>query len=153
MARSIASLLLFTLTACLHSSPDAAVVLAPLANQITPESADQGNGPENLVFADSLTANVFRSLRRDARYRIIPSGTRLFCPSKAAEGPQGYLLRARVNQMMGDSAIATVERMCGAPEGGMMGAMISTGVNYLLVRRSGKWKMEKPINGFSTIAM
>jgi hypothetical protein len=50
--------------------------------------------------------------------------------------------------MMGDSAIATVERMCAA-EGGM----ISTGVDYLLVRRSGKWKMEKPLNGFSTIAM
>ena len=149
MARSMASLLLFTVTACLHSSPDAAVMLAPLANQITPVSADQGNGPENLVFADSLTANVFRSLRRDARYRIIPGGGRLFCPSKAAEGPQGYLLRARVIQMMGDSAIATVERMCGAAEGGM----ISTGVDYLLVRRSGKWKMEKPLNGFSTIAM
>jgi len=49
---------------------------------------------------------------------------------------------------MGDTAIATVERICGAP-----GGAISRGENILLVRQSGKWRIEKVISGFSKMAM
>jgi hypothetical protein len=140
-------LLLFTLAGCVHSSPDAAD-LAPLAAHLTHEVFDQSNQPDYLVFADQFTASVFRSLRRDARYRIVPPSTGLVCSSKAAEGQQGYLLRARVNQVKGDTAIVTTERMCSG-----LGGTISTGENYLLVRRSGRWRIETIISGFSTVAM
>ena len=82
-----------------------------------------------------------------AHYRINSDVTRLACPGQIGEVPQGYLLRARVNQVMGDSAIVTTERMCGAS-----GGAITIGERYLLVRRSGKWKVETIISGFSTIA-
>ena len=147
VSRPQMALLLFTLAGCRHSSPDVAV-LAPLATHLAPEASDQSKEPENLVFADELTATAFVSLRWDARYRILPNSARLVCPSRGAEGLQGYALRARVNQTMGDTAIATVERIC-SREGGLL----STGENYLLVRRSGRWRMEKIINGFSTVGL
>jgi hypothetical protein len=147
VSRPKMALLLFTLAGCRHSSPDVAM-LAPLAAQLAPEASDQSKEPENLVFADELTATVFKSLRQDARYRILPNSARLVCPSPAAEGLQGYALRARVNQAMGDTAIATVERICSR-----VGGLLSTGEIYLLVRRNGRWRMEKIINGFSTVGL
>lgn len=145
MTRSWPTLILFTLTGCIHT-PDAAD-LAPLAAYMTDVASDQRNQPLVLIFADQFTATVFRSLRRDARYRIDPDVTRLVCPSKEAEVSQGYLLRARVNKVMGDSAIVTTERMCGVP-----GGAITFGMNYLLVRQSGKWRVKTIISGFTTLA-
>jgi hypothetical protein len=66
MTRSKASLLLLTLMGCFHRSPDAAV-LAPLVALFKEQPFDQSNQPEYLVFADELTASVFKSLRRDSR--------------------------------------------------------------------------------------
>jgi hypothetical protein len=83
MNRSTVSLLLSTLTACFHSSPDVAV-LAPLVAQLREEPFDQSNQPEYLVFADELTATVFQSLRRDPRYRIVARGKLFVCPSDTA---------------------------------------------------------------------
>jgi hypothetical protein len=146
VTRSKASLLLFALTGCLHRSPDAAI-LAPLAAHLAREPSEQSKEPEYLIFADQLTATVFKSLRRDARYKIVPSSTQLVCPSKAAVGLQGYALRASVSQVMGDSAVATVERICRS------GQLIITGENYLLIRRGGKWRMDTIISGFTNVAM
>ncbi len=109
MTRSKASLLLFALTGCLHSSPDAAV-LAPLVPYFTEEHNNQSNQPEYIVFADQLTATVFESLKRNAHYRITPMGTRPICPSNPPLAPICYSLGARVFMLMGDSAIATIER-------------------------------------------
>jgi hypothetical protein len=141
------ALLLFTLAGCRHSSPDVAV-LAALVPHLAPSVSDQSKEPENLVFADELTATVFKSLRRDAHFRILPNSARLVCPSPAAEGLQGYALRARVNQTMGDTAIATVERICSRA-----GGPLSTGEIYLLVRRNGRWRMERILNGFSMVGL
>ena len=84
MTRSKASPLLFALTGCFHSSPDAAV-LAPLVAHLTQEPADQSNQPGYLVFADELSATVFKSLRRDTRYKIVPIGKPFVCPSDIAQ--------------------------------------------------------------------
>lgn len=135
-----------TLAGCIHNPPDAAD-LAPLAAYVTDESSSQRSQPLVLTFADQFTASVFRSLGSDARYRFDTGVTRLMCPSKEAELPQGYLLRARVNRVMGDSAIVTTERMCGVP-----GGAITFGMNYLLVRLSGKWRVKTIISGFTTLA-
>ena len=145
MTRSKASLLLLTLTGCFHSSPDAAV-LAPLVALLTQEPFDQSNQPEYLVFADELTATVFQSLKRDARYRIIPTGKPFVCPSEGPQCPRLSELRVRVNEFMGDSAIATMDRTY---NGG--GGLIRTGENILLVRRNGKWKIERVLSGFSAV--
>jgi hypothetical protein len=154
MTRSKASLLLLALTGCLDSSPDAAV-LAPLVPYLTQEPPDQSNQPEYIVFADQLTATVFKSLKRNAHYRIIPMGTRFVCPSNPPPGPHCYELGARVIKLMGDSAIATIERTYAAngPREAVWGGIIRYSDNFLLLRRGGKWRVEKPINGSSMIGI
>jgi hypothetical protein len=179
MIRSKASLLLFALTGCLHRSPDAAV-LAPLVAYLTqgtlstfqecnvaafctdvrplmPQQADQSNQPEYIAFADQLTATVFESLKRNAQYRITPMGTRLVCPSSPAPGPHCYSLGARVIKLMGDSAIATVERTYRRFDWGptelVIGGTIVYEDNFLLVRRSGKWRVEKRLDGSIAVPM
>jgi hypothetical protein len=66
-------LLLFVFAGCVREPPEAAV-LAPLVAQFTQEPFDQSNQPEYLIFADKLTARVFRRLKGDPRYRIVPPG-------------------------------------------------------------------------------
>jgi hypothetical protein len=48
---------------------------------------------------------------------------------------------------MGDSAIATMDRTYSSGWG-----LIRAGENILLVRRNGKWKIERVINGFTNVA-
>ena len=147
IARSKASLLFFALASCFHSSPDAAV-LAPLVAHFTQEPFDQSSQPEYLVFADELTASVFKSLRRDSRYRILPTGKPFVCPSDGAPCPQPHELSVHVTEMMGDSAIATINRTY------YKGArLVRAGENILLVRRNRKWKIERILNGFENILM
>lgn len=59
-----------------------------------------------------------------------------------------YLLRVRVDKLMSDSALATMERISGGSRG-----TIVTGEHILLVRRAGKWKIDKIIDGFAMVAM
>jgi hypothetical protein len=122
-----------------------------------PQHADQSNQPEYIVFADQLTATVFESLKRNAHYRITPMGTPLVCPSNPAPGPHCYSLGARVIKLMGDSAIATVERTYrrfdSRPEEVVLGGTIVYSDNFLLVRRSGKWRVEKRLDGSVSIPL
>jgi hypothetical protein len=141
-----ASLLLLTLAGCLRTSTDAAV-LAPLS-QLTPGLSDPGDQPEYVIFGDQLTATVFKNLKRDSRYRIVSTATRLVCPSKGADGIQGYVLWVRVDKLMSDSAVATMKRTCSGSH-----QSISTGEHLLLVRRSGKWKLDRIIDGFTAVDM
>jgi hypothetical protein len=127
---------LFTLAACFHHSPDEAV-LTPLVAQFKQEPSDQSNQPEYLIFADELTANVFKSLRRDSRYRILPTGKPVVCPADGTPCPHPYELLARVDSITGDTAIARIQRIYA--EGG--GHAIAYGEQILLVRRNGRWKV------------
>jgi hypothetical protein len=142
----MASLLLLALAGCLQTSTDAAV-LTPLA-QLSPGGSDHANQPQCIIFGDELTANVFRHLKRDSRYRIVSGDTRLGCYSKEGEGLQVYQLRVRVDKLMSDSALATMERT----SAGSPGTKI-TGEHILLVRRAGKWTIDRIIDGFSMIAL
>jgi hypothetical protein len=139
-------LFLLTLAGCLHKSTDAAV-LAPLA-QLRPGGSDNANQPQCIIFGDELTANVFRHLKRDSRYRIVSGDTRLGCASREGGGIQVYQLRVRVDKLMSDSALATMERTSAGSPG-----TIVTGEHILLVRRAGKWTIDRIIDGFSMIAM
>jgi hypothetical protein len=138
-----ASLLLFILTGCIHRSPDAAV-LAPLVAYLTKDSVDQSPRPVYLVFADELTARVFKSLRQDSRYRILPAGKPVVCPSDGGECPHPYVLSVRVYKMMGDSAIATLQRSYSV-NGGQQ--TITYSETILLVRRDRKWRIGKRLSG------
>ena len=105
-----AYLLLFILIGCLRSSRDEAV-LAPLGSLLEGGFADEGNQPVYVVFADPLTAGVFKNLGRvGGRYRVAPKDARLVCPSLDAKGMQGYQLRVSVNRITGDSAFATIQK-------------------------------------------
>jgi hypothetical protein len=147
ITRSKASLLCFTLASCFHSSPDAAV-LAPVVAQFTQEPVDQAKQPEYLVFGDELTARVFKGLRRDPRYRVVPSGKPFVCPADGSPCPKPYQLSARVNSIVGDTAIATIERA--HADGGQR---IIYAEHILLVRRNGRWTVEKVLARSATVPM
>jgi hypothetical protein len=133
----MASLVLFTLTGCVHRSPDAAV-LAPLVAYLIQEPVDQSKQPEHLVFGDELTASLFKSLRQDSRYRVLPTGKPFVCPSDRAECPHPYQLSVGVSKRMGDSAIATIRRI--VSDGGHATAFSE---EFLLVRQDRKWRIER----------
>jgi hypothetical protein len=144
ITRPKVSLLFLTLASCSHNSPDAAV-LAPLAAQFAQEPVDQSKQPEYLIFGDDLTAGVFKSLRRDPRYRVLPTGKPFVCPSDGTPCPKPYQLRARVNSIMGDSAIATIER---THADGVEPIVYREQI--LLLRRNGTWKVERVL-GYSAV--
>jgi hypothetical protein len=137
-----ASLLLFTLTGCFHRSPDAAV-LAPLVAYLTQDTVDQSHQPIYVLFADQLTASVFKSLRQDSRYRILPSGKPFICPSDGAQCTNRYELSVSVYQRMGDSAIATLQRI--RSDGGM--GAVAYRETILLVRRDRQWRIGRALYG------
>jgi hypothetical protein len=137
-----ASLLLFTLTGCFHRSPDAAV-LAPLVAYLTQEPVDQSHQPEYVLFADQLTTKVFKSLRENSRYRILPTGKQFVCPSDGAQCTNRYQLRVQVNEMRGDSAIATLERIHSDAGRGP----VAYRETFLLVRRDRAWRIGRVLYG------
>lgn len=104
----------------------------------------EGIDAEYLTFEDDLTASVFGVMER--RYRIAPRGTPLLCPSNRAEGMHGFNLRGRVVQRVGNQAVADLEGRCLQSND-----LIAISTNYLLTRRSGRWRIEKPLQGSATI--
>jgi hypothetical protein len=102
-----------------------------------------------LVFGDELTASVFKSLRQDSRYRILPTGKPIVCPPDRPECPRPYELSVGVNQRMGDTAIATIRRI--VSDGGQHAtAFIET---ILLVRQNRKWRTERVLGGSAILVM
>jgi hypothetical protein len=142
MIRLKATLLLFSLTGCVHRSPDAAV-LAPIVAYLIQQPVDQSKQPEYLIFGDELTASLLKSLRQDSRYKVLPTGKPFACPSDRPECPRPYQLSVGVNQRMGDSAIATIRRIV-INDGGHAVAFSEM---FLLVRQDGKWRIEKVLSG------
>jgi hypothetical protein len=157
--QAVTLLLLFILIGCLRGSRDEAV-LAPLSSQLEAGFADEGDQPVYVVFADPLTAGVFRNLGRPrGRYRVAPKDARLVCPSLDAKGMQGYQLRMSVSGITGDSAFATIQKICAvqlpdttqAKEGRIrfspMGQLVSISENVLLMRVNGKWRFDRVLSG------
>jgi hypothetical protein len=141
MIRSKASILLLALGGCVHNSP--ANVLAPFAaGELALDPTAQATWPQNISFGNKLTATVFKKLRRDPRYRIVPTTSTLFCQSAQSVGTRGYLLTVRVLQMKGNSAVAAIVLSCGTGHG-----VINYEGDYLLVRRGRKWQLDKPLGG------
>jgi len=139
-------LLLLPMIGCQHRSSEANL-LRPLASAYSNGFPDDSVQPQYLAFADPLTESILKHLVRNGRYQIAPKGAPLFCPADPAPGNHGYMLALRVRQVMGDSAIVAAEQMCGTTYG-----MISTSVNYLLRKKAGRWQMDRPISGGTTIS-
>ena len=145
-ARSRLLLLLLPVISCLHQSSEANL-LRPLASVYANGFPDDSVQPQYLAFADPLTASILKNLVRNGQYQIAPKGAPLFCPSIRAPGNHGYMLGLRVLQVMGDSALVEAEQMCA-----MMYGVVSTSVNYLLRKKAGKWKIDRPISGGTTVS-
>jgi hypothetical protein len=143
MARPTLAVLLLTLTACRHRSPDLAV-LAPLAAEVANGFSDQAQQPQYLIFADPLTASVLKNVERNSRYRIAPDGTPLLCPENRAEGAHGYEIHLTVDTLMGDRAITSIQGICIGRH-----QTLSTSETILVVRKSRKWAIDKVLS-FST---
>jgi len=139
--------LLLVLAGCVRRSPEAAVLMG-FAHQPGDQIFDQDAQPEYLVFSDRLTASVFKGLTRSGRYRIAPESAPLFCPGTPVEGMHGYLLDARVDTVMGDSAIASIVLTCSRERNAIRSA-----TDYLLLRQNGKWKVKKPLSGSEGVLM
>ena len=145
-AKSRLFLLLLPMIGCLHRSSEANL-LRPLASVYSNGFPDDSVQPQYLAFADPLTASILKNLVRTGRYRLAPPGAALFCPSIRAPGNHGYMLGLRVREVMGDSALVAAEQMCATTYG-----IISTSVNYLLRKKAGRWKIDRPISGGTTIS-
>lgn len=113
--------------------------------------------PKYIGFSDDRTEFVLKPVVTSAGYTIALDGSILICPGVPAEGPHGYLLRADVDTVMGDSAIVTLVQTCirepgRCPSGSESCMTLNAGVNvtatnYLLVRRNGAWTLVKPLSG------
>jgi hypothetical protein len=144
-SRSKLLLLLLLMIGCLERSSDANL-LKPLASAYSNGFPGEPIQPQYLVFADPLTASILKNLARSRLYQMAPAETGILCPSNPAPGRHGYMLRLRVDAVMGDSAIVAAEQMCAGSHG-----VISTGVHYLVRKRRGKWEIDRPLDGWSTV--
>ena len=154
------ALISLCLLSCLHHSPRQSVMEAL--------SVENGEwlfagkpAPEYLGFENDASARVFSGLRHTGVYRIAPKGQPLSCPGEPGVGNHGYVLGARVNRIMGDTALATIIRTCafvvpecpsGAVCGRMGGGAIRYTVEYLLGRNGGRWRVIKPIGASVTMS-
>jgi hypothetical protein len=139
-------LLLLPIVGCLRKSSEADL-LRPLASAYSNGFSFEPVQPQYLAFADPLTESILKDLVRNGRYQIAPKGAPLFCPADPARGNHGYMLGLRVREVMGDSALVAAEQMCATTYG-----VISTSVNYLLRKKAGRWQMDRPISGGTTIS-
>ena len=147
---------------CLHRSPEERILTAFSNDGSEPFFFPEGQ-PQYLLFADERTARVLWRIKRDGHYAMAPEHSKLFCPKAKVAGLHGYLISASVDTVMGDSAIASLNLDCAqapppCPDAKQScviwsAGMIRMSTNYLLVRRAGKWKVEKPISGSVGIAM
>src|SRR5258705_13117180 len=102
--QAVTVLLLFILIGCVRSSRDEAV-LAPLGSLLDGGFADEGNQPVYVVFADPLTAGVFKNLGRvGGGYHVAPKEARLVWPSVNDRGMPGNQLRVYFDRIQGDRA-------------------------------------------------
>jgi hypothetical protein len=139
-------LLLLISTGCIHRSSEE-TVLAPIVAHFTQHPVSQSKQREYVIFADELTARVFESLRRDPRYRIVPTGKAFVCPPTESPCPPPYELSARVDTIMGDTAIASLVRTEASRSGSHA---TQYGEQILLLRRNGRWEVEKSL-GYSAV--
>jgi hypothetical protein len=117
--------------------------------------------PKYIGFSDDRTEFVFKPVATSAGYVIALDGSILICPGVPAEGPHGYVLRADVDTVMGDSAIVTLVQTCirepgRCPSGSescmtLNSGVNVTGTNYLLVRRNKVWTLEIALSGATVI--
>jgi hypothetical protein len=146
----------FAVSGCLHHSSEDQILDA-FSDDTAGRIFDSDGQPQYLQFSDEGAERAFRGLMRDGRYRIAPVRSSLICPGVSATGMHGYVLGAGVDTVMGDSAFARVwmdcirypqtcanrESSCGSTSSGA----VRIGTDYLLVRKRGKWKIEKPVSG------
>ena len=121
-------LLLIPVISC-HQRPSEANLLESLASAYPSGFANDSIQPQYLRLADPLTASILKNLARNSSYQIAPEGSPLFCPSNPAPGRHGYMIRLRVDAVMGDSALVAAEQMCAEAHG-----LISTGIHISSVR-------------------
>lgn len=153
-------LVAFGLFGCSHQSLDERI-LAAFSSHGGDWLFSGESAPQYLAFRDDRSERVFRDVMRSGMYRPAPVGEPLFCPGVAEKGNHGYLMDARVDTVMGDSAFASVLRVCTqfaskCPAGQACvswGGAVEYSTNYLLARRNGVWKVVKPISGGQAILM
>lgn len=139
---------------CMHGSPEERILAA--FSGLSGERLFSGETPpQYLMFRDEASASVFRNLTGDGTYRMAPTGQPLFCPGVPENGNHGYLLGAKVDTVMGDSAFATITRDCtqfvAKCASGQLcasfGGTVEYQTSYLLARIERKWRVIRAVNG------
>src|SRR5438034_3549966 len=160
-SRRRTALLVLALIGCVNRSREETILRA-FTDQSSDQIFDRDAQPQYLLFSDELTASVLKNLIRSGRYRIPPKDSSLLCRGVPVAGMHGYLLSTRVGTVMGDSAIAMLIQECirdprKCPNGEQLcfgySGVIQMETTYLLLRRNGKWRVEKPLSGSTGILM
>jgi hypothetical protein len=169
------------LAGCVHRSPEERILAAfsgaggewPFAEQhvyqdcnvagfCTDVQSRTEKPPEYVRFRDDLSAQVFRNITRSGKIRLAGADQGLFCPGLPVKGSHGYVLGAKVDTVMGDSAVATVTKMCTnsppaeCPRGQLCpswGNVIEYGTTYLLALTNRNWHVIKVISAAAAIPM
>jgi hypothetical protein len=148
------------LVGCLHRSAEDRILAAFSGSNWDGLFSAEAT-PQFVAFRDDASARVFRNVSRSGAYRIAPTNQPLFCPGVPEKGNHGYLLGARVDTVMGDSAFATVTLMCtrfvskcaSGQFCASWGSTIQYETNYLLARSNGNWKVVRAVSGGVAIPM
>ena len=107
-----------------------------------------------VAMAMAVTGCVHRS-DEDQIFAALSSPTEsgLSCPAPGANAVHGPLMK-RLETIRGDSAFATlmmdcVQQSAPCPSGQTCAAsgVVRVATTYLLIRRHGKWEVERPISG------
>jgi hypothetical protein len=147
-------LLVLCVSGCIHRAPEDRILSAFSG---TPSwSFPSDASPEFLAFRDERSARIFKDLTRDGKYRLSPTHEMLLCPGAAAAGNHGYVLGARLDQVRGETAVATVSQACRrfVPDCGAgqqcisIGDVIEFDSQYLLQKTSRGWRVVKPLGHF-----
>lgn len=140
------------LAACFHRSPELAI-LAPFGEGDL-YLFDDSTQANYVQFTDPTTASVFGDYVRSGRLRMAPKGSILLCPEIQTAGLHGYQLRVRVDQVMGDSAIASLSQVCKTQlficdSCTMIGGptTIIRNTYYLMLRTNRRWRLGKGLGG------
>lgn len=149
-----ALLLVLCVPACIHRAPEDRILSAFSGTPSWAFPSDMS--PEFVAFRDERSARVFKDLTRDGKYRLSPKHEMLLCPGVAAAGNHGYVLGARVDKVMGGTAVATVSQACRrfVPDCAAGQSCVSIGdviefdSQYLLQKTNSGWRVVKPLGHF-----
>jgi hypothetical protein len=157
VSKYLVPLFLIGVVGCLHRSVEDRVLAA--FSREGPQILAGDSVPQYVRFRDDRSARVFSGLARNG-IQVAPEGSVMLCPGVPQNGLHGYAIEARVDEITGETAFGTLTSWCSwaiqkCPQGqvcvSMGGNSIQYSTKYLVSRRSGEWKVVRPLFGSASL--